>query len=1046
MVKAIDFAVRNSAGGVAQGSVAGTTGSNFIKMGVGDEISLNLAQASVVSYVQKGDDLVITLIDGRQIVLDGYFNSVGEPNQLYLSQDGQVIGVEFQPGSNGTLFASYGQASGWDKFSTIDDLRFAAADDLAMSGGAVEDQATMGAFVPGLVGLGGLGAGLAGLGLVAAVAGGGGGGGGGGGPAAPTVDHPESVSTITTNTTDPSLVITGTGEPGDAVTVNVGPEVQTTTIGPDGIWSVTFPPTSLPPDGTYESTAVFTHDGDTTTLDGPGFIIDLTPPSVVITAGALSTHDVENGTEYTDGVSISGTSDDTGATIVVTINGHSQTTTVTSTGTWTVTFPTTQIPPGEYQIGMTVTATDIHGNVTRITDTLVVDTVANPITFDSVTADNVVNLTESGGYQITGTSIAGAVLTVTVGGISQTVTATADGTWSASFAASSITTGEHSATVTATSTDAAGNVNTQTHTFRVDTTTAVAVNVVADNDVVNATEQATGVTLTGTAEAGATVQVTWNGVTVPATVAADGTWSATYSATQITTGSYDSTVTVVSTDAAGNSATTTRTVQVDTETSVSINAGQAGGDDVVNGTEHAGALVLTGRAEAGASVVVTFAGASQTVTASAAGVWSATWAAGSYAAGTYDATVTATATDAAGNTATASRSIHVDTEVVPLDIDTTSTGADDVLNATEAALGLTITGSVEPGSTVMVRLATGTAVAATVAADGSWSAVIPASQIPAGETTAAISVTATDAVGNVGTVSGSVDIDTVVRNFHITGEVAGDGIVNAAEAAAGVTLTGTVEPLSTVVVALSNGTSLSTTATAEGTWTVTFAAGQLPEGTGTATATVTATDPAGNVATLSEGFAFDTVAPEAPALTDILRNAGAVSGVMAQVDDGTVTFHQIASNGSESDIAITSTAPVAGGELFLFGSGVADGSYLVIDSTDAAGNAAATLAIVNNTTTVEVDLNRAGLADFDFASVDLTFAPQANLTITAAQLNALTGVDKELMIKGDADDHVRLDDATATGTTRVVDGHTYDVYDLGTGMVLVDEDIQTQIV
>jgi hypothetical protein len=945
---------------------------------------------------------------------------VGEPNQLYLSQDGQVIGVEFQPGSNGTLFASYGQASGWDKFSTIDDLRFAAADDLAMSGGAVEDQATMGAFLPGLVGLGGLGAGLAGLGLVAAVAGGSGGGGGGDGPATPTVDNPETVSTITTNTTDPSLVISGTGEPGDTVTVNVGPEVQTTTIGTDGIWSVTFPPTDLPPDGTYESTAVFTHESGTTTLDGPGFIIDLTPPSVDITAGALSTQDVENGTEYTDGVSISGVSDDPGATIVVTINGHSQTTTVTTTGTWTVTFPTTQIPPGEYQIGMTVTATDIHGNVTRITDTLVVDTVANPITFDSVTADNVVNLTESGGYQITGTSVAGAVLTVTAG--------------------------EHSATVSATSTDAAGNVNTQTHSFRVDTTTAVAVNAVAGNDVVNATEQAGGVVLTGTAEAGATVQVTWNGVTLPATVAADGTWSATYSAAQVTTGSYSSTVTVVSTDAAGNSATTTRAVQVDTETSVSINAGQAGGDDIVNGTEHAGALVLTGRAEAGASVVVTFAGASQTVTASAAGVWSATWAAGSYAAGTYDATVTATATDAAGNTATASRSVHVDTEVVPLDIDTTSTGADDVLNATEAALGLTVTGSVEPGSTVMVRLATGTAVAATVAADGSWSAVIPASQIPAGETTAAITVTATDAVGNVATVSGTVEIDTVVRNFHVTGEIAGDGIVNAAEATAGVTLTGTVEPLSTVVVALSNGASLSTTATAEGTWAVTFSAGQLPEGTGTATATVTATDPAGNVATLSEGFTFDTVAPEAPALTDILRNAGAVSGVMAQVDDGTVTFHQIAANGTETDIAITSTAPVAGGELFLFGSGVADGSYLVIDSTDAAGNAAATLAIVNNTTTVEVDLNRAGLADFDFASVDLTFAPQANLTITAAQLNALTGVDKELMVKGDADDRVRLDDATATGTTRVVDGHTYEVYHLGTGTVLVDEDIQTQIV
>lgn len=1045
MVKAIDFAVRNAAGGVAQGSVAGTSGSNFIKMGVGDEISLNLSQASVVSYVQQGDNLVITLLDGRQVVLDGYFNTTGEPNQLYLSQGGDVVGVEFQPGSNGTLFASYGQANGWDKFSTMDDLRFAATDDLALAGGAVEDQSTMGAFVPGLVGLGGIGAGLAGLGLIAAV-GGGGGGGGGGGRATPTVDDPDSSRTVITTTPDKTLHISGTGEPGDSVTVTVGTQTQTTTITTGGTWSVTFPETGLPPDGTYESKATFTQpDGTRTELDGPGFIIDLTPPSIVITDGALSTGDVENGTEYTDGVSISGTSNDPGATIVVTINGHSQTTVVSATGTWTVTFPTTQIATGEYQIGMSLTATDIHGNVTTITDTLVIDTVANPITFNSVTADNVVNLSESGSYVVSGTSVAGAVLTVTVGGVAQTVTANASGGWTATYSASSITAGEHDATVTATSTDAAGNVNTQTHTFRVDTTTAVTVNAVAGDDVVNATEQAAGVVLTGTAEAGSTVHVTWNGVTLPATVAADGGWTVTYATAQIPTGSYSGTVTVQATDAAGNSATTTRSVVVDTQTSVSIDVGQSGGDDIVNAAEHGGALVLTGRAEAGATVVVGFSGTSQTVTANAAGVWSASWAAGSYPAGTYDATVTASATDAAGNTASASRSLHIDTEVVPLDIDTKSTGADAVLNATEAAAGLTVTGSVEPGSAVSVRLASGTAVAATVAADGTWTAVIPASQIPAGESTQTITVTATDAVGNSATVTGSVAVDTIVRDFDRTGAIAGDGTVNAAEAAAGVTFQGTVEPNSAVVVTLSNGSRLTTTATAGGTWAVTFAEDQLPTGEGDATVTVTATDPAGNVASLTDSFGFDTEVPASPDLTDILRNAGAVSGVMAEVDDASVTFHQVAASGAATDLPVASTAPVGGGELFLFGGGVADGSYLVIDSTDAAGNSSATLAIVNNTTTVDVDLGRTGLSGFDFGSIDLTFAPQASLTITAAQLQALTGTEQSLMVKGDADDTVRLDDATAAGS-RVIDGHTYDIYTLGSGTVLVDEDIQTQIV
>ena len=113
MVKAIDFAVRDSAGGLVRGSVAGD-GSNFVQLGVGEEISLNLARESVAGFVQDGSDLVITLIDGRQIVLSNYFNETGEANQLYLSQNGEVIALEFSATGDGTLMASYGPAEGWD--------------------------------------------------------------------------------------------------------------------------------------------------------------------------------------------------------------------------------------------------------------------------------------------------------------------------------------------------------------------------------------------------------------------------------------------------------------------------------------------------------------------------------------------------------------------------------------------------------------------------------------------------------------------------------------------------------------------------------------------------------------------------------------------------------------------------------------------------------------------------------------------------------------------------------------------------------------------
>ena len=108
MVKAIDFVVRDSAGGLVRGNVAGD-GSNFVQMGMGEEISLNLARESIVGFAQDGGDLVITLVDGRQIVLADYFNQAGEANQLYLSQNGDVVAVELTSSGDGNLFARQGR-------------------------------------------------------------------------------------------------------------------------------------------------------------------------------------------------------------------------------------------------------------------------------------------------------------------------------------------------------------------------------------------------------------------------------------------------------------------------------------------------------------------------------------------------------------------------------------------------------------------------------------------------------------------------------------------------------------------------------------------------------------------------------------------------------------------------------------------------------------------------------------------------------------------------------------------------------------------------
>lgn len=781
MVKAIDFVVRDSAGAVVRGSVAGD-GSNFVQLGTGEEISLNLARQSVTAFQQRGSDLVITLVDGREIVLSGYFNLTGEPNQLYLSQDGEVIPVEFSDAGNGHLMASYGSADGWDKFSTLDDLRFGNGDDLALAQGAVsDDPAGMAAFVPGLLGLGGGAAALAGLGVLGAVAGGGGGGGSssggnggngngggdnGGTPARaqPTVDEPESKHVVTTNTDDKTLEVSGTGEPGDTVTVIIGDKEQETVIGGDGKWQVEFDETELPADGSYETEVVVKQpDGTETTLDGPTFVLDLTPPDVAVTQGARSNGHVENLAAYADGVTIGGTGE-VGAKIEVKVGSVTKTTTVDQNGNWSVNYTQSQVAGGERSEQISVTATDAMGNRTVIGDWLDIDTVPNPITFNKVTADNTVNYGESAaGFQISGTSVAGAVLTVTIPNgaqaVTQTVTAGANGSWSFNFPAGTLVGGERTATITATSTDAAGNVTNTAYSFKV---------------------------------------------------------------------------------------------------------------------------------------------------------------------------------------------------------------------------------------------------------------------------------------------------DTLVSNFTLTNKIGGDGVLNGTERADGETLTGTCEPGATVVVRLSNGSQVTTTSDASGNWSAYFTSAQLPAGTsGSATATITATDHVGNTAApIVHTFTYDTTAPSSPELTDILRNAGAVSGVMVEVEQGsTTTFHQIAADGAATDLHVASTAPVGGSDLFVFGSsGVSDGSYLVIESTDAAQNSSATLAIVNNTTAVNVDLSRAGLDGFDFTSIDLTFAPDAKLTLTAADLQRLTGPDHQLMIMGDSDDTVRLGGAQDTHQIRHIDGQDYAVYALGDGLVLVDDEITTTII
>ena len=1231
MVTAIQFAVRDSAGGLQRGTVAGEAQGNFIQVGAGDSISLNLSASSIVAYEQQGRDLVIKLADGRTIVLAGYFDPAGGGSALYLSANDQITEVVLTGDGNGVLMASYGAPQPMEKWSPLDNMRFAEADGVVDGSAITDEPAGMGMFAPamlgGLGGLGAAGAGLIGLGVIGGVGGGGGGGGGdttpggggdttpggggdttpggggdttpggggdttpggggdttpggggdttpggggdttpgGGGRVPPTVDNPNAQDTLTTNTENPVIVVTGTGEPGDRVEVTIGDQTQTTVISPDGTWGVEFKDDNLPADGNYSSEVVVTEPGGTEhVLDGPDYVIDMTPPAVSFTDGTESTGHIENLAAYADGITIAGESE-AGATIKIEVGGHTREVLVGADGEWSFNFTQSEIAGGERTLDVKVTATDPLGNVTVVNDKLVIDTIPHPVSIDPVTANNVVNEAEyDAGFVMTGNTSPNTTVTLTVEGggrvVTRTVTSDASGNWQQAFPEGTLPAGTYQATATLSAVDGAGNPSSVTRTFSVDTEVDVAFATapIAGDNIVNAVEAAGAITMTGTSAPGSTISVSWANstlpaatdaagnwtvtfpagtaaggtypttaivtatdgagnistdrrdilvdtqiavdidavqvgdnqisgqermdgfrltgtgepgavlsvsvatpagtVTHPATVGSDGKWAINYAPGELPSGTYTSTVTVSARDAAGNVASDTHTIRVDTETSVTIGAQQTG-DNIISGAERLAGITLTGTAEANAMLSVTFNGITyDNVRANGAGEWRLPVSTSGIPSGTTTATVSVTAVDALGNRASASHVVNIDTEVVPLTRSTMSTGSDNILNDAEASRGLTITGTVEAGSTVVVSFDGNAARTATVSG-GMWSITIPASEIPTGTTMADLTVTATDRLGNVGVYRETVTIDREVTPLRPGQSVlAGDGYLNAEEAAAGLTVTGTSEPHSTVVVQMMAGnqpigTPIRIVTDASGNWTAPFSSANLPRGEFNATVVVTATDRAGNVDSYSQPLIIDTVAPGAPDVVKFERTSAGLTRIVTQEASESYDFTRIDANGNTSQInAIRSTDEVTGDQNITFGSRVGnvfsstpvpDGSYLVVDTTDLAGNQSSTLLVVNNTNAPDIDLSRPGLTNFDFSAIDLTFAPDANLTITEAQILSITGADKTLLVKGGADDTVNILGGVKTGT-QDIDGETYNIYTVGSSgaTILLDDDIQT---
>ncbi|WP_290015493.1 Ig-like domain-containing protein, partial [Acinetobacter pittii] len=251
------------------------------------------------------------------------------------------------------------------------------------------------------------------------------------------------------NAVDP---ITGTAEPDSTVTVSF-PDGTTATVvaGPDGTWSVPNPGNLVDGD-TISATA--TDPAGNTSLPGTEIVDgDGLPPVVSLTDEVTNDATPD----------LSGSINDPNATIVVTVDGIDYPAVNNGDGTWTL--PNDILPTlSEGAHSVTVTATDLAGNVGTDTGTVTIDTVAPVVTFPDVSTNDTTPA-------LTGTiDDPLATIVVTVDGVDYPAVNNGDGTWTlADNTLPALTDGPHTVSVTAT--DVAGNVSTPvTGTVTVDAT------------------------------------------------------------------------------------------------------------------------------------------------------------------------------------------------------------------------------------------------------------------------------------------------------------------------------------------------------------------------------------------------------------------------------------------------------------------------------------------------------------------------------------------------------------------------------------------------
>ncbi|MEQ9878298.1 Ig-like domain-containing protein [Pectobacterium aroidearum] len=814
-----------------------------------------------------------------------------------------------------------------------------------------------------------------------------------------------------------SQLLTGTASPssaGQTVTATLNGKTYSGTVGSDGTWSITIPSADLSnlSDGNYSIVTRLTDTAGNTTTATQAIVVDASALNApVVTIGTFAGNNIIDGAEVRVSQVLSGTSKNVeqGQTVTISFNGKPYTAQVLSNGNWSTTISDADmalLTNGSQTI--TVSVSDVSGNTATSSSTVTVNTNASGLSIAPITGDNQLNVQEAAsGITINGGAVnvaPGTDINVILNGKTYTVQVQPDGTWSATIQPADLQAlGDGIITVNVTAVDQAGNAlsGTQQLGVSIHNPPVASLHMPFSNGYLNLSDAQGGQTLYGTTGlrgAGQAVSVTIDGTVYSGTVDGSGNWSLQLPSSVLTAladGLLNISVTV--SDAAGNTSTVQGSAFVDLTPPV-LTINPIGIDDIINIAESLQPLVISGTSpinDSGRPIIVnvTINGQIYQGLAQADGTWSVTVPAGDLQNMPNGITaITATLTDAAGNTGTVSHSITLDTDPAKaptLTIATLST--DDYLNLAESGQPLTISGSsqnVEQGQQVTITLNGGTYFA-TVGVDGSWSVQVPATDvgnIPDGKQTVSASVT--DVSGNPGSATHSITVITDAANLPgITiATLSGNDVVSAQDTQSDLLISGSttnVQVGQRVTVTLNNKTYLATVG-ADGSWSTTVPASDvqnLPQGNQNVTAAVN--DIAQNPTTATHPFTVDTVPPLlsidmlvdtsdiglADALAGLPLSGKGEAGLLITIKVGTAVYSTVADSNGIWQIAITAN------DLLALGDGV---KTLQASVTDGAGNA--------STSSIDITLKTQSLPTLTLNAL------YDNNVLTSAELAAETTI------------------------------------------------------